>query len=217
MPVHQLSLPIGREREPAHRSVRRQPLFWGAKCPTPILHHERWQRDALIALALDPKIARLDQVDEPRVRGVLYSVGATLRSGEPIVLRFVENETALRWSQPCKGIAVIDRMSVLNTPGLEARRSIWQARDAVITATNRYRVATALAGTDDGLPLRDVIEMVSGRSQDVVETVCALACEDVIWIDVSRGLTPDARVRRSDSVRSDDGSLVPHRFEFGAP
>jgi hypothetical protein len=197
MPVNQYSLPIGPDREPAPARTRRLQSFVGVKCPQPIRHPERWERDVLIMLSLDPHVARIEQVDDCSPKGVLFSVGITTREGGPVILRIVdEGMTDLRAGPP-PGVAVMGRDAILRSPGLEARRAIWASREAAVSATNRYWVALALADSADGLSLREVIGLVDGRAREVVDTVCALACEDTLWIDVSGGLTPEAIVRRT--------------------
>jgi hypothetical protein len=191
----QLRLPhVGAEREPAP-SGRRLPSFLAVKTPEPIIHAERWHRDVLVALSLDGQIATIEAVEEAAPpRGTLYTIGVTDRSGTAFVLRVISEETERRGWQDVPGVAVVTRESLLRSPALEARRAVWAARDAPISASNRYRVAASLETAPDGLPLRDIIGIVEGRAREVIDTVCALACEDVLWLDLSRGLTPEAVV-----------------------
>ncbi len=128
MSVHQLSLPhLGQGQERAAARNRRLPTFFGAKTPQPIETVERWQRDVLIALSLDPKVLRIESVGAPAPRGSLFDLGVTLAGG-PVILRIVSDEAAVHKAQPLRGVVHLTTGDFLKSPAAEARRAVWASR-----------------------------------------------------------------------------------------
>ena len=197
--MSQFSLPyVGAERAALSSARQRLPSFSGAKLVSAIPHRERWHRDALIALSLDPSIEAIEAAEHVvNDKGVLFSLRVRHRIGGWATVEFVADEEDRRWRKSDGGTVTLSRETVLRSPAVEARRAIWAARAAIVSVADRWQVMTALSASTQGLPLAEVVGTISSRSRDAVEAICALACEAVIHIDVARGLVPEARVTRA--------------------
>lgn len=196
----QLSLPHvpgpGREHAP-RRGCRRPPTFAGPKIPAPLITDHRWQRDVLVALSLDPRIARIEPLGVRETRGSLFDIGVTLAGGGSVIIRIVTDDAAVARAEQMPGVAVLAVTDFMRSPAVEARRSVWASRGAPVSAPDRWAVISALGQVEDGLTFAQVVGLVRTDARQAVDAVCAMACDGSIWIDLENGLAPEARVRLS--------------------
>jgi hypothetical protein len=196
------------EREPASASERRLPTFIGPKTTASIIHRERWQRDALIFLSLDPAvdvIAPAGVGEKPS--GVMFSLKVRHRSQGWLRIDFVANENLRKRYAPGLGALAVSREAIMSCAGLEARRAVWSARDTQVSANERFALVQALEEAKEDLTLDTLIRRVQGKVKQGIKAICALACEGLLVIDLAQGLVPEAPVRKRDPPR--DTAPVP--------
>lgn len=159
--------------------------FQSPLSPDPIRYAYRWQRDALIALALHPRIIAIE--------------GARLVGSDLcLVARFLDAVVSMRVADvdpndPSDSTVTWSRRRILGDPGLPSRRAVWAARDQPVAIVDRVRI---LAGTPpSGISLIDLTSAEAG----LITAVSTLLCERAVTADLSSGLLPETVIHRSRS------------------
>jgi hypothetical protein len=165
--------------------------FYAAKCiDGPITYPCRWHRDALVQLALDPKVISLHPIDGEPPEGAALAFGVVHRTGPVITLLFegAPDEHDLLSS---KAFAVITRAQVDREPIRSAARSLWAARGTPVPLGDRMRV---LATAARGITFAEAANVVAPGDHDPFDVVAALVCEGLLAVDLAAGLTPTTRL-----------------------
>jgi hypothetical protein len=191
------------ERDPASSTERRLPTFIGPKTTVGIIHRERWQRDALIFLSLDPAVEVISPAGVGEKQpGVMFSLNVRHRHNGWIRIDFVANENLRQRHFPGLGAVTVSREAIMACSGLEARRAVWTARDTQVSASERFALVQALEHADVDLTLATLLQRVHGKVKRGIKAICALACEGLLVIDLAQGLVPEAPVRKRNAPQT---------------
>lgn len=189
------------------RAIRRRPnVVSTPKTTTAIPAANPIRRDLIIQSALDPHVRFIEFVHKVVHRGLAVTAKSIvvhrddgrylmdLRDESPE--RTAEDDEALELGLRKLGIErrEIDRAEVRREPRFGNARRIWEHRNDRPPVRYRQPVIDALSEFGP-LSMRELEKAVTSSS-DVFSTVCALACEDLVEIDIdSRPLGSETLVR----------------------
>ena len=170
--------------------------------PTPSSLH----RDLVVQSALDPHVRSIEFLAEVRHRDTAVTVNSIVlrRDDGDYMLeipgrrqpRDVDEENVLHLGLQSMGLSLleIDIDEIRREPRLSNAREIWGCKDLRVPIRDRMQIMTALSedGPQSILALQDIVP----GSSDVASSLCALACADLVEIDIDgRPLGPLTTVR----------------------
>jgi hypothetical protein len=179
-----------------HR-VGKHTFFTSCKCETAVPVDARLLRYALEEAALDPAVRAIHYRTGPTIecppaslRGVVLD-----RTDGRYLLRVYEtrpqrsNEEMIRfiYALECHGLQLLERdtSDVLREPLFTNVRAVWSYAGYHVSIRDRLRISLALA---DGPQTLLELEERARASCDIVAAVCALACLDLVSIDLGEDL-----------------------------
>jgi hypothetical protein len=181
-------------------------FFTSAKTKVPIQNRGGMVRDALIQASLDPDVRALDFVEETAMGTASVALNAIviekdegrfyldIAPGRP--LRGLEEQDMVDAALARLGLmaVVLTAADILREPGFSNAREVWASGQRAVPVPMRMRILRELA--DDGpMTLDRLCRSIEG-SQDPVPAVLALACADVVEIEIKQEpLGPATRVR----------------------
>jgi hypothetical protein len=188
-----------------HRSRRSPSFFNSPKCISAIPPATPLHRDLLVQSALDPHVRSIEFVDEIRHRGrtasprsivlhrddgrFLIDLTDRKRGRNPVVTQVLLSELSTR------GISVleIDFEEIRLEPRFGNARRIWEYRFVDPTVRERERILDRLSERGP----QTVYELeLWAPSHEILPVVCALACADIVEIDLDRSpLGPRTLIR----------------------
>ena len=181
--------------------------FECVKAPAPILVTSALVYDALVLAALDPEVVRVEPVPFAEVLGrvVRLDAVAVTRAGRRLVLDVIDPARPADIDAGGLALAGIAALGLhrLTLTAAEVRqeprhsnaRLVWSCRDRIVDPETRLRILSALGGGP--LPLAEAAAAAGGIDSAPVEAVCALACADLVGVDLARApLGPETVVRR---------------------
>ena len=184
-------------------------LFISCKTATAIPTRCSLVRDALVQATLDPAVRKIEFVASARVRAetvVLDAVVISRDDGRYLLdvvparpLRDVENEGLALLAQDQLGLApwTLTEADIRREPRFANARLVWGYRLAPVGIEMRMRILTALR--DDGpMMLGCLLKQVRGP-RDPSAAVLALACSDLLELDLDTGSLGPATVVRCRS------------------
>jgi hypothetical protein len=188
-------------------SKPRPNVFTGAKAPNAIPIAHELIRDALIQAALNPAIRAIEFIPTFTAFGKTIALDAIVFRGDESRQLLDIVETRPKRSIDDEGLALlaIDQLglSLLTLTGAEIRRGpraansslVWNCRHYGVFAPDRVRILQILS--DDGPMSLNRLSAEARCTRDPIATVLALACLDLIELDLtSVPLGPETPARR---------------------
>jgi hypothetical protein len=187
-------LVVNQDHNQRHAASKPQrPGFRSYKTPQPIAYLQRWHRDILVQLTLDPNALRIEQGPGTRATEV-FDLLVTTTGGVIRIFAFRDDIEAP--SLPPGGNCIsLKRSSVLKEPRAANARAIWSMRKKIVSPADRLRVLLRLGDHPGGLPISDLLTCVLGPSTEPAEAILALACEGLVALSLDCPLVPDTTVR----------------------
>lgn len=176
------------------------------KCLTAIPTRTSLHRDALIQSVLDPHVRSAEFLKEVRFGADVITVNSiVLRRDDGAYMldivgasarRDVDQEETLYFGLKSLGLSLLrlDAADIRREPKLSSAREIWSHRTFDVPLRDRMRILSALSeyGPRPIVSLEDIIQ----SRFELSASVCRLACDDLVEIDVAtRALSPNSIVR----------------------
>lgn len=185
--------------------VRTHQFFVSPKCQDPVPHCGGIGHDLLVQLALDPKIAEIGYLDRVSIGDLLIDAGLiTIRCDDGRCFAIdcaglhcpADSDSELVWQ--AANLAGFDRLHVprvvvMAEPAFSNARATWAHRRFAVDPTMRVAMLEILH-EDGPLRLSELCQRVPGP-RDPVATTFALACADLVEIDMCLPLDQTALIR----------------------
>jgi hypothetical protein len=178
---------------PSCSPVARPPLFTSPKCSVAIPVHDVLLRYALEQASLDSSVRSINYRTGPQIECPRISLaGAVLcRADGAFLLRVCEtrpersDEEVVRLAHALKryGLRLLERdaQDMRREPLFSNARAIWSHAGHQVSLMDRLKIAVAL---EDGPQSILELEDRARPTCDVVATVCALACENLVRLNL---------------------------------
>ncbi|WP_331327839.1 hypothetical protein [Methylobacterium fujisawaense] len=179
------------------------PGFRSHKTPAVIHYPQRWHRDVLLQLSLDPSVV---SVRRGPVSDIPNALTLDLQTQAGIVrLIALRDECQMTAQAEQAGLVPVHRSTFLREPRVGTARAVWAMRKHIVPPADRLRILDRLHADGRGLPIADL--MVCVRSGDAAEAVLAMACDGSVVLDIDGHLTPETIVRlpHQSNGRKDGG------------
>jgi len=176
------------------RTTAVAPLFFTSpKCKVAIPCHTLL-RDALQQASLEPAVRAIRYRQAPNVLGVQASLAGVVinRMDGDFLLRVCElrpqrsAEELIRLADllEARGLRLLERdaLDIRREPLFSNARSVWSHERYHVSLHDRLRIAAALA--DDGPQSIGQLEERARPVCDALAALCALACEDLVELNV---------------------------------
>lgn len=192
---------------PLNNTARHQVFFCSAKTAAPIPASTKMRSEALVLATLDPGVTRIEYLPEVTVGSVLVPLRGILLSGERArhLLDLPDDGPTPDFDEEGLRLLAVEQLGIptvtwtaadiLRQPLAGNARLTWRARYVSVAPDDRVRI---LAHLEEASPtgLVEVASLVR-RSPDGVSAVLALACHDLLELDLdSAPLGPWTAVRR---------------------
>lgn len=177
-----------------------------AKCLTAIPARTTLHRDALIQSILDPHVRSTEFLKEVRFGTAVVTVNSiVLRRDDGAYMldivghtahRDVDQEETLDSGLKSLGLSLlrVDAADIRREPKLSSAREIWSHRNFDVPLLDRMRILSALSEYGPR-PIASLEDIIQSRFE-LSASVCRLACEDLVEIDIAtRALGPNSIVR----------------------
>lgn len=187
-----------------HQSTAQQghkQVFRSRKAPAAIFYVQRWQRDALVQLSLDPSVIAFKSASEQTSDETLRLNVETLAGR--VYVAFVRDDFPVSKSVFARNEVVIKRSTVLREPRASNARAVWSARKQIVSLGDRVRVLNQLHISPCGLPLADLIACISNSSNNPVDVILSLVCQGWVILDLEKPIDPSTTVRRAPQLDPD--------------
>jgi len=177
--------------------------FVSIKNMRPIRYNQRWHRDALVQLSLDPSVIAFEAESAPLPHEVLNLIVTIL--GGQMRVSLVRDHTNSTDSNQAKDQIRISRSTILREPRASNARAIWATRKSIVSIGDRVRILGKLDAAPNGLKLAELLACISTSRVDPVDAILALVCQGLVTLDIEKPIAPSTTVRRSLNPRSDCG------------
>jgi hypothetical protein len=176
------------------------------KTTSAIPTHNSLHRDLVVQSALDPHVRSIEFLTEVRHRDTAVTVNSIVlrRDDGDYMLeipgrrqpRDVDEENVLLLGLQSMGLSLleIDIDEIRREPRLSNAREIWGCKDVRVSIRDRMHIMTALS--EDGPQSIHSLQDIAPATSDLASSLCALACADLVEIDIfSQPLGPLTVVR----------------------
>jgi hypothetical protein len=170
------------------------PGFRSHKTPAVIHYPQRWHRDVLLQLSLDPSVVSVRRGPFTDIPNAL-TLDLQTRAGI-VHLIALRDECEMTEEAETAGLVPMHRSTFLREPRAGTARAVWAMRKRIVPPADRLRILDRLHADGHGLPIADL--MVCVRSGDAADAVLAMACDGSVVLDIDRQLTPETIVRLPD-------------------
>lgn len=177
----------------ARHSVARPSFFTSAKCNVAIPVHDALHLDALMQASLTPSVRTIDYRTGPQVECPPASLaGVVLHMDDGRFLlrigdrpqRSPEEDARLAHVLGCHGLVMLERgaADVRREPLFSNARAVWAHAGRQVSLMDRLKIGMAL---DEHGPQRICeLERRARPGRDLLAAVCALACENLLRLDI---------------------------------
>lgn len=178
----------------ARHPVARPLLFTGPKCSVAIPVHDALLLDALQQASLASSVRSIHYRTGPQIECPRLSLaGAVLHREDGVFLLRVSETRPQRSSDEiarlahvfqCHGLRLLERdaQDVHREPLFSNARTVWSNAGRHVSLMDRLKIAVALE-EDGPQPIFKLEERIRPTS-DLVAAVCALACENLLRLDI---------------------------------
>lgn len=197
---HPMNITGARAMRIAHFPTARHPAAWpslftGPKCKVAIPVHDILLLDALQQASLAFSVRSISYRTGPQLECPRVSLaGAVLHKDDGAYLLRVSETRPQRGSEEiarlahvldCHGLRLLERdaQDVHRAPLFSNARAVWSHAGRHVSLIDRLKIAVAL---EDGGPqsIAELEERVR-PGRDLVDAVCALACENLLRLDIT--------------------------------
>jgi hypothetical protein len=195
-----MDLNIEIEAKTKNKEEPRHQIFISPKSTHPIRYSQRWHRDALVQLSLDPSVIGFEAESGPLPLEVLNLV-VTIPAGQMRV-SLVRDRAHSTETDPAKDRIKISRQTVLQEPRASNARAIWSARNTFVSIGDKFRILRKLEDAPEGLEFAELLLCISTSRSDPVDAILALVCQGWIILEIEKPIAPSTTVRRPSSPTS---------------
>jgi len=164
------------------------------KCRSAIPTKTALHRDFLIQSVLDPNVRSIEFLTEVRYGDAALTVNSIVvrrDDGNFMVEipgrrepRDVDQENILTFGLQSIGLSILemDIEEIRREPLLGNAREVWDCKDFRVSIRDRMHIMTALS--EDGPQTILALQDIASTSYDLASSLCALACADLVEIDI---------------------------------
>jgi hypothetical protein len=175
---------------------RLTPVVTGAKCAVAIPVSDALLRDAVIQAHLDPAVRQIDYLPHARLSGQQVALNAVLliRDDARYILdiaeagrvRDLDDEGVRLITLEEQGLRLLEltQAEIRQEPRLSNVREVWRHNRVHVPLRDRLQIMTALA-EEGSLSMAELESRVS-VTLDVATSVCALACADIVELELTQ-------------------------------
>jgi hypothetical protein len=177
----------------AHHSAARPSLFTGPKCAVAVPVHDALHLDTLLQASLTPSVRTIGYRTGPQVECPPVSLaGVVLHMDDGrFLLRIGERpqrdpgeDARLAHVLACHGLRLLERRAadVQREPVFSNARAVWAHAGRQVSLMDRLRIGMALDEYGPQ-PIAELERRIC-PGRDVLAAVCALACENLLRLDI---------------------------------
>ncbi|WP_271522215.1 hypothetical protein [Bradyrhizobium sp. CCBAU 53380] len=179
---------------PKARSVARPSFFTGPKCKVAIPVHDPLHLDALLQASLTPSVRTIGYRTGPKIEcpTPVSLAGIVLHLDNGLFLlrigdrrqRSPEDDARLAHVFACHGLRLLERAAadIRGEPLFSNARAVWTHAGRQVSLMDRLRIGMALDEYGPQ-PIAELERRIC-PGRDLLAAVCALACENLLRLDI---------------------------------